>query len=89
MKKQLKCTICGHSDIGTYREYDNGDILCETCVLDFYKSKLSIANKIIENLKCCGNCKKSQQNPKDIRCTILANLCDRWESDELTARERK
>ena len=35
-----------------------------------------------ENLKCCGNCKL------DKNCIIWATYCDKWQSDNLTRKER-
>jgi len=47
----------------------------------------------IEDLKCCGNCKKfdeeSERTNFSICITIAGHGCSDWEWDQLTADERK
>lgn len=54
------------------------------------EAKLQEAEKMVGNLKCCGNCRGWLYN--DVACLEAHDaygLCDKWQSDNKTQEERK
>lgn len=90
------CIVAGESPLSP-----KGVIAYKELILN----RLEEAEKTIEDMKCCGNCKKygTIKCPKMIKKTIIDcesiliipkvypnnGCCDNWQSDNLAEEERK
>jgi len=77
--------------VKSYAVPDDGCIWVRMAAIDEKNKQIAALKKENDDLRCCGNCKGilDPDCPRIERNCDEDNICDKWQSDQMTRSERE